>query len=72
MELIVSLILALLILCAFAAIFRKAGFSGWLGLLMLIPVVNLIWLLAFAFMSEWPIHRQLARAQSGAPADVAK
>jgi len=31
----------------------KAGFSGWLSLLMVIPVVNLITLYIFAF-SAWP------------------
>jgi len=42
------------------AIFRKAGYSGWLGLLMIVPLVNLIWLVIFA-LSEWPIQRELAR-----------
>ena len=34
--------------------------AGIVGLLMLIPFVNLIWLLVFAF-SQWPIHRELER-----------
>lgn len=33
-------------------IFSKAGFSGWLSLCMLIPLVNLIVLYYVAF-SEW-------------------
>ena len=33
-------------------IFSKAGFSGWLSLLMLIPLINLIVLYIVAF-SEW-------------------
>ena len=33
-------------------IFSKAGFSGWLSLLILIPLVNLIVLYVVAF-SEW-------------------
>jgi len=33
-------------------IFSRAGFSGWLSLLMLIPFVNLILLYVVAF-SEW-------------------
>ncbi|MCP1728213.1 hypothetical protein J2T60_002213 [Natronospira proteinivora] len=34
----------------------KAGFQPWLGLLMLVPVVNLGFLAWFAF-TDWPIHR---------------
>jgi hypothetical protein len=41
-------------------IFKKAGYSFWLGLLMIVPLANLIWLLIFAF-STWPIHRELER-----------
>jgi len=33
-------------------IFAKAGFSGWLSLLMMVPLVNLIVLYVIAF-SEW-------------------
>jgi hypothetical protein len=33
-------------------IFSKAGFSGWLSLLILLPLVNLIVLYVVAF-SEW-------------------
>jgi len=39
-------------------IFAKAGYSGALGLLMLLPVVNVIMLLVLAF-GQWPIHREL-------------
>jgi hypothetical protein len=39
-------------------IFSKAGYSGARSLLMLIPVVNLIIIIMFAF-SEWPIQREL-------------
>src|SRR4051794_5692088 len=39
----------------FGVIFRKAGYSGWLGLLMLVPVVNLITLVWFA-MAHWPLE----------------
>ena len=39
----------------FAAIFRKAGYSGWLGLLMLIPVVNFVTLIWFAG-AYWPLE----------------
>jgi hypothetical protein len=39
----------------FGAIFRKAGYSGWLGLLMAIPLVNFITLLWFA-TAHWPLE----------------
>jgi hypothetical protein len=45
-------------------IFSKAGYSGALGLLMLIPVVNFILLLVLAF-GEWPIQRELRSLQGG-------
>ena len=39
-------------------IFSKAGFSGWLALLMILPLANLIVLYVVAF-SEWkPLQRQ--------------
>ena len=40
----------------FYLIFRKAGYSGFLSALMLLPVVNLIVLFWFAF-SAWPALR---------------
>ncbi|MEP7364367.1 MAG: hypothetical protein ABI972_14025 [Acidobacteriota bacterium] len=60
--------LALSLLSAFSLIyclpyyliFRKAGYSGVLGLGMLVPGVNVILMFWFAF-SEWPIHRQLKK-----------
>jgi len=44
----------------------KAGYSKWLGLLMLVPLVNVIFFLYFAF-SRWPI---LKGQQESAPAPV--
>ena len=38
-------------------IFSKAGFSGWLALLMFIPAVNLVVLYVVAF-SEWKIPQR--------------
>jgi uncharacterized membrane protein YhaH (DUF805 family) len=37
---------------------RKAGFSGWLALLLLVPAGNLILGVALAFM-DWPVLREL-------------
>ena len=42
-----------LILPPFWNIFAKAGFSPWLALLMLVPLVNLVVLYVVAF-SRWP------------------
>jgi hypothetical protein len=44
----------------FGTIFRKAGYSGWLGLLMAVPLVNLAALLWFA-TSTWPLEILAAR-----------
>ncbi len=39
-------------------IFAKAGYSGALGLLMFVPIANIVMLCVLAF-SEWPIYREL-------------
>ena len=39
-------------------IFAKAGYAGALGLLMLIPIVDIIMAFVLAF-GQWPIHREL-------------
>ncbi len=41
-------------------IFSKAGYSGALGLLMFVPLANLIMLLILAF-GTWPIEEKLRR-----------
>ena len=45
----------------------KTGYSGWMGLLILLPVVNLVILLILAF-GEWPIHRELEELRQRAGA----
>jgi hypothetical protein len=39
----------------FGSIFRKAGYTGWLGLLMVVPIVNLVTLFWFA-SATWPLE----------------
>ena len=39
----------------FGSIFRKAGYSGWLGLLMVVPLVNLVMLFWFS-SATWPLE----------------
>ncbi|MCL6606422.1 MAG: hypothetical protein K6T94_26485 [Paenibacillus sp.] len=50
-------IMAILVIVPFWKIFVKAGFPGWLSLVLLIPVfgVLIIYYLAFA---KWPILRE--------------
>jgi len=52
-QLIFLLIWIAVIIVPFWKIFSKAGFSGWLSLLMLLPLVNLIMLYFLAF-AKWP------------------
>ena len=54
---LVLLIVAVKIL-VFCKIFSKAGYSWALGLLMLVPIANIIMLFVLAF-AEWPIEREL-------------
>jgi len=54
---IVLLLPLVLVVVPFWQIFKKAGFSPFLSLLMLIPLVNLIMLFVLAFAS-WPAHER--------------
>lgn len=62
-ELIVVVFVVILIVFPCWKIFGKAGFSPWLGVLMLVPVVNvaMIFFLAFA---EWPCLRDRKTSDS--------
>jgi len=55
--LIVLITVAIQIL-AFCKIFSKTGFSWALGLLMIVPIANIVMLFVLAF-AEWPIEREL-------------
>jgi hypothetical protein len=48
-------------------IFAKVGWPGYAAVAMLVPLVNLLVFIAFAF-AEWPIQRELRelRARVGA------
>ena len=50
---LMMLIIGALIVIPFWVIFEKAGYSKWLSLLMVVPVVNIIAIYYLAF-SEWP------------------
>jgi len=48
------LIFVALVMIPYWMIWKKAGFSPWLSLLMLVPLVNFIMLYVLAF-SEWKV-----------------
>jgi hypothetical protein len=50
---LMMLLFAALIILPFCLIFKKAGYSQWLGLLMILPIINLV-LLYFLAFSTWP------------------
>lgn len=55
------LIGALIVVIPWWFIFKKAGFSSWLCLLMFIPIINLVLLYVLAF-SEWRVVPAVPRA----------
>ena len=56
--LLFSLAMLILTVVIWWKIFSKAGYSGAMSLLMLLPIVNFIMCLVLAF-GQWPIHREL-------------
>jgi hypothetical protein len=42
-----------------ARILKKAGYSGWLSLILFVPLLNLIMYWVFAFVT-WPVERGTA------------
>ena len=55
--LLMMLVWAVIVIVPFWKITAKAGYSGWLSLLMVIPLVNLGFLYFLAF-AKWPILRR--------------
>ena len=55
--------IAIVMVWAYVRIIRRAGYSGWWVLIGLVPLVNLVMLLVFAFR-EWPIQRELAQLRA--------
>ncbi len=55
---IFSLIAIIFAVVIYWRIFSKAGYSGALGILMLIPIVNIVMLCILAF-GQWPIYKEL-------------
>ncbi len=67
---VISLVIFIFAIVIWWRIFAKAGYSGALGLLMFVPVANLIVLLVLAF-ARWPIQKEvdLLRQQAAAARD---
>ncbi len=59
------LLVGLLVILPTWRICSKAGYPGWLALLFLLPVANLI-LLYFLAFAEWPLERRVASAPRSA------
>jgi len=59
-SIILVLIFVALFVWIWSVIFKKAGYPRAVGLLMLVPVVNVVTLIYFA-VAEWPIQVELAR-----------
>ncbi len=60
-----------LVTVAFWQLYKKAGYEGGLGLLMLIPFVNVAAMLFLAF-AEWPVLKELRECRAGATPTVAE
>ena len=64
--LIISLALTIFFAIVYWKIFAKAGYSGAMGLLMFVPIANIIVLCVLAF-GEWPIYKELNYLRSQPP-----
>lgn len=58
--LFIALLVTILTVWIHCRIFSKAGYSWTLGLLMFVPVANIIMPFVLAF-GDWPIYRELRR-----------
>ncbi len=65
-ELIVIVAILALALVVWGKIFAQAGYSPWLGLTLIVPLVNLIVFIWFAF-SKWPVRAELDRLRLNSP-----
>jgi glucan phosphoethanolaminetransferase (alkaline phosphatase superfamily) len=56
--LFIGLLITILMVWVYCRIFSKTGFCWALGLLMFVPVANIIMLFVLAF-ADWPVLREL-------------
>lgn len=59
------LLISAIVVLPFWRICTKAGYSGWLSLLVLIPMVNVVFVYFLGF-SEWPSLRGLISTKARA------
>ena len=57
--LIIVVLFVALFLAVWFQIYKKAGYSGFLCLLMIVPLVNLLTILWFAFLAKWPATQKV-------------
>lgn len=55
-QLIIILVLIVIPVVIFGPVAKKAGFSRWWSLVLIVPLINLIIVWVFAFM-EWPAEK---------------
>lgn len=55
---IVGVAIWVVIIIAYVKVISRAGYSGWWVLILLVPILNIVMMLMFAFR-EWPIQREL-------------
>ena len=63
---LVIVVVAVLCVWAYWRIFAKAGYPGAMGILMAIPILNVIMLFYLAF-SEWPVLKELKALRERVP-----
>jgi len=66
---LIGLIAVAIKILIFCKIFSKAGYSWALGLLMLVPFVNIFMAFFLAF-ADWPVRRELRLLKRALPADT--
>ena len=59
-----ALIVIAIKILLFCKIFSKAGYCWALGLLMLVPIVNIVMLFVLAF-ADWPIQKEIRLLKAG-------
>ena len=58
-QILIFLIMIAVFMIPYVKIIKKAGYSGWWVLVMLVPIVNFVMLWVFAFV-RWPVEERAA------------
>ncbi|WP_265520107.1 DUF805 domain-containing protein [Oerskovia flava] len=64
---VVWIVVWLVVVIAYIRIIQKAGYSGWWILVALVPILNVVMFLVFAF-SKWPVVREVENFRTWAHA----